>query len=196
MKKDFKSYSQSLQDYFVLSLLTKNKTYIEIGSHAPKKRSNTYSLEVNFNWTGFGVELDKQYKSLWIDCAERKNKIYWEDALTFNYENAAVENNLSKNIGYLSCDIEPPENTYNALVKVINQGFTFDVITFEHDKYRGIADFEIKANNFLLSCGYQIAVYDVYFKNKDRIYETWYINKNIKFDKMSFDQWKNFYYKK
>ena len=65
-----------------------------------------------------------------------KNTIIWSDALTLDYSQIASSIGLTKNIGYLSCDIEPPRNTFLALKKVIEEGFVFECITFEHDSYQ------------------------------------------------------------
>jgi hypothetical protein len=184
-----KKCSQAFQDKFVADIIGQNGTYIEIGAHLPKRRSNTYNLEVFGNYKGFGIELDTDYKTHWDNQNERKNKVYWDNALTFDYNMAALENNLSNQIDYLSCDIEPPENTLNALTRIINQGFTFNVITFEHDRYQADKKYELAADEFLLDRGYKIAVYDVYYRSPEKIFETWYINKNIDFKKVSFSEW-------
>jgi hypothetical protein len=184
-----KKCSQAYQDRFVADIIGPNGTYIEIGAHLPKKRSNTYNLEVFGKYQGFSIELDTVYQQYWDNQTERSNRVYWDNALTFDYKKAALENNLSTTIDYLSCDIEPPENTFSALVRVVEQGFKFNVITFEHDRYRGNNKYELAANDFLLSRGYKIGVYDVYSKHTTRIFETWYINESIPFETMSFSQW-------
>ena len=194
-----KSNSQITQDLFALTA-AKNKTYIEIGAWKPIHYSNTYLLEEQ-GWKGFSLEIELLKKSAWEDCPERKNKIYWEDALTFNYKQALEENNLPTHIGYLSCDIEPPQNTFAALQRVIEQGITFDCITFEHDKYRNEVNYDPIVTEYLTERGYKVAVKDVYRTRKYRVpnqkkkdikicmMETWYVNKNIDFDEQTFEQW-------
>lgn len=182
--------SQAYQDLFALSLIGENGTYIEIGGHKPVKNSNTYNLEVFKNWKGFSIEFDTGLKKYWNKCPERKNKVYWEDALTFDYLTAVEENNLSKHINYLSCDIEPPNNTFTALKRVIEQGITFDCITFEHDLYQSKKDFNVIATDFLLSCGYEVAVTQVYYKHSINHFETWFIRKDLYTNTLTFDEWK------
>jgi hypothetical protein len=195
------SKSQLTQDLFALSA-AKNKTYIEIGAWKPIKYSNTYLLEQQ-GWKGISLEIDLEKQLEWKECAERKNPVYWKDAITFDYKQALEENNLSMHVGYLSCDIEPPQNTFAALQRVIEQGITFDCITFEHDKWQNKIDYDPIATEYLKNHGYKIAVKDVFRyrkyvipnqKKKDvRIcmMETWYVNNNIDFHEQTFEQWKS-----
>lgn len=183
--------SQANQDLFALSLIGSNGTYIEIGANRPLKNSNTYNLEVLNNWKGFGVELDSSHQSFWAKSPERKNRIYWENACTFDYVSALQENNLPLHINYLSCDIEPPYNTFEALKQVTGQGVTFDCITFEHDLYNySETDYNVVATEYLLSKGYKVAVTDVYYDTPANHFETWFVRNDIDFKKISFDEWK------
>lgn len=176
--------SMSFQDEFVYSLFGNKGTYIEIGGHDPIRHSNTYNLEVVGNWKGFSVELDTSHQAAWNNCSERINKIFWADALNFDYKKTVFDLNLPQTINYLSVDIEPAENTFKALQQIIEQGLVFDAITFEHDGYRESVDFNSHAIDYLDSRGYKVAVSDVYFKKKQtsrpKIYETWFINKKYK----------------
>ena len=183
--------SQCWQDIFAYNICGQNGTYIEIGGSWPKKNSNTYSLELYGGYKGFSIEFDKDfYFDSWKN-SERKNKVYWNDAILFDYKSILTDNNMFMHVNYLSCDIEPPENTFKALTKVINDGITFDVITFEHDRYNSKIDFDVIARNFLLDNGYKVAVNDVYHKNKNMIFETWFVNNNIDFSETTFELWKN-----
>jgi len=182
--------SQCWQDIFVHNICGDQGTYIEIGASWPKRNSNTYTLERFAHYKGFSIELDKEmYYKPWLTSG-RNNKVYWDNAITFDYKKAAIKNNMSTHINYLSCDIEPPVNTFNALVKIINDGLMFDVITFEHEKFKCDTDYDKLATEFLLDNGYKIAVSNVWHKNPTRIFETWYVNNNINFSEMSFDLWK------
>lgn len=184
-----KQGSQAYQDRFALQVC-KNKTYIEIGANCPVRRSNTYFLEEEHNFKGFSIEFDTLWEKRWRKSS-RNNKVYWADAITFDYSNAAKENNLTKNIGYLSCDIEPPSNTFLALKKVISEGFVFECITFEHDEYNfPETDFNKQATEYLESHGYKVAVKNVYFNNPNQHFETWYVHNSVEFNETSFDIWK------
>lgn len=189
-----KKVSMSFQDEFAYNLFGRSGTYIEIGGHDPIRHSNTYNLEVSAEWKGFSIELDTMHQSSWENCQERKNKIFWADALTFDYKNTSKNLLMPEVINYLSIDIEPAENTFNALKLIINQGLVFDIITFEHDGYREKTDFNLAAIEFLDKNGYKVAVSDVYFKKKQKsqpkIYETWFINKKYKkWKTLSYNEW-------
>ena len=184
-----KSNSQAFQDIFALSLFGENGTYVEIGAHKPVKNSNTYKLEVEHNWRGYSIEFDGNLKRFWDKHPERKNKVYWTNALTFDYARANTENNLGTHINYLSCDIEPPENTFSALKRIIEQGITFDCITFEHDLYQAKQDFNVIAIDFLKHHGYKIAVSDVYYLNENNHFETWFVKESIEFPRCIYKDW-------
>jgi len=181
---------QSLQDVFAHEISKKNGTYIEIGAAFPVTGSNTYSLEVDNNWRGFSIELNKNhYEGYWNECTERKNPIYWANALTFDYAEALVANGLTTHVNYLSCDIEPPYNTFLALQRVIDQGITFDCITFEHDLYcNPNPNYNIMATGYLANNGYKPAVVDVH-EGTHKHYETWFVRNNIEYDIVNFDTW-------
>jgi hypothetical protein len=182
--------SQAHQDSFAFQIAGKNGTYIEIGSHKPVTNSNTYNLEVIHQWRGVGIELDPKYQKGWRKCLERKNRVYWESALEFDYVAALQENNLPMHINYLSCDIEPPFNTFTALRRVIEQGITFDCITFEHDLYNySQEDYNKIATAYLLDKGYKIAVTNVYWNKPENQFETWFVREGINFTPSTFDEW-------
>ncbi len=178
--------SQAYQDVFALKTAQHN-TYIEIGANDPVLYNNTYLLEKN-GWKGISLELHQENSNQWIG---RKNKIYYADAIFFDYLAALKENNLPTHIGYLSCDIEPPENTFAALKKVIEQGITFDCITFEHDIYRSEIDYNCIATKYLEDQGYKVAVTEVYHPHPQYHFETWYVKKDIDYKSILFDDWKN-----
>ena len=183
-------YSQAGQDLFALELFGDEGSYIDIGAGVPIKDNNTYKLEVEHNWRGYSVEILEHYKDLWKNCKERKNKIYWVDALTFDYKKAIIENNLNTNIDFLSCDIDPQEKTFLALKKLINDGIKPKLITFETDFYREEKDYSILAYEFLKPFGYKYAVKNVYSNLKKRkIFETWFIKSDINFETLDYSKW-------
>jgi hypothetical protein len=181
--------AQVHQDIFAFKT-AKHNTYIEIGAAGPIKYNNTYYLE-NQGWKGISLEFNSNRVSQWADVPERKNKIYCADALTFDYLAALEENGLPTHIGYLSCDIEPPENTFSALRRVIEQGVTFDCITFEHDKYQSDIDYDPIVTEYLKDKGYRVAVRDVYrWRKRPCYFETWYVNQSIDYTEIVFDEWR------
>jgi hypothetical protein len=188
------SNSQAFQDLFALSICGQNSTYIEIGANHPKKNSNSYMLEIDYKWKGISLELNKSHSHKWETFGKRKreNKIYWTNALEFNYLNALKENNMPTQIGYLSCDIEPPYNTFAALQKVLSYGIEFKCITFEHDFYNyKEKNYNEISREFLESMGYKVAVTDVYWSLPENHFETWYVKNDIDFSPTTFENWKN-----
>jgi hypothetical protein len=182
--------AQVHQDIFAFKT-AKNNTYIEIGAAGPIKYNNTYFLEKH-GWQGFSLEFNQNRVNQWFeDWSGRKNKIYCADAITFDYLTALKENNIPMHVGYLSCDIEPPENTFAALKRVIEQGITFDCITFEHDKYQSKIDYEPIVTEYLKEQGYKVAVPDVYrWRKRPCYFETWYVRNDIEYTVMGFDEWR------
>ena len=185
-------YSEAGQDIFALNLIGKNGTYLEVGGFKPKLDSNTYILETQNNWRGITIEFKKELQSLWSSCKERKNRIYFEDALKFNYKTALEENNLPLHLNYLSCDIDPRDKTFEALKKILKEGLSFDFISFEHDDYTSDESYHKLASEYLIPKGYKIAVNNIYPKNKkNKIFETWFVNSKINFEPIEFSEWKN-----
>lgn len=185
-------YSEAGQDIFALNLIGKNGTYLEVGGFKPKLDSNTYILETQNNWRGITIEFKKELQSLWSSCKERKNRIYFEDALKFDYKTALEENNLPLHLNYLSCDIDPRDKTFEALKKILKEGLSFDFISFEHDDYTSDESYHKLASEYLIPKGYKIAVNNIYPKNKkNKIFETWFVNSKINFEPIEFSEWKN-----
>ena len=185
-------YSEAGQDIFALNLIGKNGTYLEVGGFKPKLDSNTYILETQNNWRGITIEFKKELQSLWSSCKERKSRIYFEDALKFDYKTALEENNLPLHLNYLSCDIDPRDKTFEALKKILKEGLSFDFISFEHDDYTSDESYHKLASEYLIPKGYKIAVNNIYPKNKkNKIFETWFVNSKINFEPIEFSEWKN-----
>jgi len=190
-------YSQAGQDLFALELFGTCGTYIDIGAGEPFDANNTYMLEVEKNWRGFSIDYGdndvkkiKILKKLWNNCLERKNKIYWSNALTFNYKLALLENNLKNDIDFLSCDIDPQEKTFQALKKIITDGIRPKYIAFETDYYREKVNYSNLAYDFLKPYGYKIAVNNVYSNlKKKKIFETWFVINEINFQKIEYSEW-------
>lgn len=190
-------YSQAGQDLFAYELFGLNGTYIDIGAGDPIRGNNCYLLETNYNWRGFSVDfgdsdedIRQNLKSRWLKHPERKNMIYWSDAITFNYMQGINENNLDKNIDFLSCDIDPQEKTLMALKKVILDGIKPKLICFETDFYREKKDYSSLAYNFLEPYNYKIGVKNVYSNlKKNKIFETWFLRKDVDFQTIDYSTW-------
>ena len=190
-------YSQAGQDLFAYELFGLNGTYIDIGAGDPIRGNNCYLLETNYNWRGFSVDfgdsnedIRQNLKSRWLKHPERKNMIYWSDAITFNYMQGINENNLDKNIDFLSCDIDPQEKTLMALKKVILDGIKPKLICFETDFYREKKDYSLLAYDFLEPYNYKIGVKNVYSNlKKNKIFETWFLRNDVDFQTIDYSTW-------
>ena len=194
-KKDNK-FSQSGQDQFAYNISGSNGTYLEIGAHDPVINSNTFNLEVKCNWNGISIEYDKSFQMSWDDNKLRKNNVVWDDAFNINYSSLIKQRELPNRLNYLSCDIEPAENTFNILKKVISSKLNFDFISFEHDKYSIGNKYEDLSIEYLKNYNYKVAVKGVYSRNKRyKIYETWFVNNDIDFEEIDYNVWKKEYYK-
>lgn len=164
---------QANQHLFAQQYCSGLKTYIEIGGNSPTKWNNTFILEKQ-GWEGYSIEYDKRFEIAWKK--KRKNKIYFEDAMTFDYKKACVELGIDTHIGYLSCDIEPAENTFKALQKVLQDGISFNCITFEHDNYQSETDYDKISREFLVDYDYFPVIENVYpYDEKEKLFETWYL---------------------
>lgn len=157
------NFSQAYQDMFTMFINQGkiNGKYVEIGSGDPKWFNNTYLLETQFNWRGIGIdsneELVRSYNS------SRKNQAICANAHDLDYYKL-LETIFGEDteIDYLQLDCEPPESTYNLLLKLPFDKYKFKVITFEHDYY---ADIEKKyrqlSRDFLINQGYELVISNV-----------------------------------
>lgn len=190
------NFSQSGQDQFAYNLSGFDGNYLEIGAHDPIINSNTYNLEVKCRWKGLSIENDKSFKESWNKLNVRKNEVIWDDAFKINYNKLVKDKNFPDRFDYLSCDIEPAENTFNILKKIINSGLSFNYISFEHDKYSIGNKYERLSIDFLNEFNYKVAITEVYSRRKKyKIYETWFVNNDINFVKTDYETWKNKFYK-
>lgn len=159
-------YSQANQDEFVLKMMNnKIGTYLEIGASHPIYINNTYLLEEN-GWEGFSIDIDNKCESIWKE--KRKNPLIIADAITFDYSS------LNQNyFDYLQLDIEPSENTFLALLKILESKIEFGIITYETDAYID-SSFVKPSRELLNENGYTLVVKDV--QCEFGAFEDWYIN--------------------
>lgn len=170
-------HSNLCQDMFVLSVLN-GKTqgyYLEVGGELPVAGNNTYLMERYFGWQGVSIELDPKYTDSWQQ--QRTNRYICTDALTVDYQQLLDQMNYPKVIDYFSCDIEPPEQTFQALKAVLSTDRQFRVITFEHDHYNGGGVVRSESRQFMAELGYQLIVGDV--SHAGNSVEDWWVNPKL-----------------
>ena len=170
-------FSQATQDLFVLEMLSGKKGgfYVEIGGGHPSESNNTMLLESQFDWSGISFELDASLADLFNSA--RKNKCLAIDATTANYSKIFSEITVPAQIDYVSIDIEPATNSFNALTRLPHDQYRFSVITFEHDRYISGSEITEKSREFLAGLGYQLVVADVCVFGK--CFEDWWIDPKI-----------------
>jgi len=176
-----KSYSQSYQDFFVLSMLQEKigGFYVEIGGYDAKSLSNTYLLETDYKWKGFALEINEKRASKYN--LERHNPCILADAINFDYRKAFKLFNAPKQIDYLQLDIEPSPNTLECLYNVPME-YRYSVITFEHDLYAHPEGQIVQQNarKYLQENGYKLVVGNAYApKNIPSPFEDWFIDPSI-----------------
>ena len=174
-----KNFSESYQDMFVLSMLDglSNGTYLEIGSCRPFYGNNTALLESQFNWTGISLDIDPKFVDQFNQ--ERKNLCIRDDAISIDWKFYLKSNKFSNIIDYLQIDCEPAESSYQALLNIPFDEYTFKVITFEHDYYVDrSSDVRAKSREFLINKGYTLVVNDI-SPSQGKPYEDWWVKSDL-----------------
>ena len=184
-----KYLGQAAQDYFVINVLNhkRNGWFVELGSENPSFNNNTYILEKYLDWKGVMVEYNADYLPMYQ--AHRPNsKHYMSDATKLNFKEILDTHEFPKAVDYLQLDLEADNRSTLSVLEHFDANvfptYTFGVITFEHDIYRG--DFyetrrisrEIFAKN-----GYFRVFSDVSASNKDyhnpMPFEDWYVHPSL-----------------
>ncbi len=183
-------YSSSGQDLLVLCLLdgVHRGRYLELGSGRPVAHNNTYLLESKYNFTGLGIDVDKDLVDLYNKI--RYNKAVLGDAKYFNFKDAIYNLGwrLNEPIDYVSIDCDPSINSsvttakrsnesFHALCNLLLQGLVFKIITFEHDCYRYFDIVKNRSRKVLESFGYQMVAKGV-IDSRGFEFEDWWINPN------------------
>lgn len=175
-----RNFSQVYQDMFILTCLDgkKNGTYLEIGSAEPFKNSNTALLETQFGWTGVGIEYNIDFAN--SHKQQRKNPVLCTDALIVDYNKLLNKYFPNQNtIDYLQLDIEPPRNTYEALLSIPFDKYKFAVITYEHDYYVDITrSYRNKSRDYLESLGYELIVPNI-SPDQNSPFEDWWVHPEL-----------------
>jgi hypothetical protein len=129
------SYSQALQDMWVLSVLNgkKNGTFLEIGAYNPVFISNTFLLERYFGWSGVSIDYDSSVEPQFKNVG-RTAKFITADATKLDYDEILSEF-PSNRLSYMQIDVEPNIQSLNCLKTIPFDKYKFSTITFEHDAY-------------------------------------------------------------
>jgi len=168
------TYSQCGQDIFVLSLLDRCKggVFVDVGCQQPLEINNTFLLEER-GWSGISLDI-VDFSQEW---SQRKTPFICADALTCDFNSLFARYKLPQTINYLSIDIEGNGSRFAALKKVFSSSdYAFEVITIEHDAYKGYDTTErTPQREFLKSKGYVLVCADVSTGNNIP-FEDWWVN--------------------
>ena len=171
------NYSQANQDLFVLSLLDgrRNGTWLEIGCGWPLHISNTALLEFDFDWSGVSIDAYQEVLNEWVGI--RNNPTTHANALSVDFVKLFKDHGIVKtDIDYLSLDCEPPEQTYEILLRIPFDQYRFAVITFEHDCNRKV---QHDAQEYLTQRGYKLIVKNLSDRGIFWPYEDWYVHPEL-----------------
>jgi hypothetical protein len=173
------NYSQSLQDIFVLSVLNgkRNGTYLEIGADDGISINNTYILETQFDWKGLAFEWLEPGWNRYI--SQRKNPCLCEDATKANYEELFKEYKFPNQVDFLQVDIEPAQQTLDALKALPHDKYRFSVICFETAIYLGEhMHVQQEQMDLLNSLGYVMVAKNVSNLGGDP-FEDWWVDPTV-----------------
>jgi len=180
------NYSQSLQDIFVLSVLDgkKNGTYLEIGADDGISINNTYILETEYDWSGLAFEWLEPGWSRYV--SQRTNPCLCEDATKANYSKLFKKYKFPKQIDFLQADIEPAQQTLDALKAAFCGDYRFSVICFETAIYLG-QDPHVQQEqiDFLESLGYVLIAKNVSNLGGDPFEDWWVDPTAVDMDRLS-----------
>lgn len=150
------AYSQRGQDLFAIDFL-KNKhygTYLDFGCRGPIEINNTYLLEKNYKFKGLSFDIDKEAIDEWKNTDRDSENAICVDLMSLEIEKTLDEFYTNRNIDYFSFDLEPPLLTLDVLKKFPFDSYTFGIVTFEHDYYRGF-DTVNPSREIFLNNGYR-----------------------------------------
>lgn len=178
------SYSQALQDMWVLSVLNgkRNGTFLEIGAFHPSYLSNTYLLEKYFGWTGISIDIDPSVEPEFRKFG-RNGKFITGDATELDYHKI-LQNFPNGRCDYLQIDTDPMQISLSVLKKILFDECKFSLVTYETDFYdsktsRPEAErVRQESRDILQSHGYVLVNANVENLGNDA-FEDWYISQNL-----------------
>lgn len=177
------SYSQAMQDLFILSLTKgkRNGTYLEIGCNVPDYTNNTYLISQKYNWSGLSIDMLSDLAYAWATL--RPNDYFMCcNALTVDYDKIMQERYGENHIiDYLQLDIDPSEVTLKALKRLPMDKYRFGIITYETDVYLGNQASQKESRSILSDLGYTLIVGDVISPGPggEGPFEDWWVDMNL-----------------
>ena len=159
------------QDIFAYMLLGKKATFLDVGCYHPIQWNNTYALE-QIGWNGILVDIEQK----WVDMckAHRRSQVLKADVSSKNFVPALQSLWESKHFDYISMDAD--SGNVRGLEGLLKNGFTFNVMTYEHDSYQYGDERKSSSVSLLQQHGYFCLFEDVMCTNQNLVWEDWWIN--------------------
>jgi len=164
-------YSQSWQDFFVLTALDGKKqgTWLELGAGCPDAQTNTYLLETVFNWSGISVDIQSFPYSDYSSIRPKAEYVIL-DATKIDYTKLLKD--MPATIDYLQVDID------QEWLPTFIKSQEFSVITHETDVFTG--NNAEPSRQFYQDHGYLLLVKNVAVRDSStdswQPFEDWYVN--------------------
>ena len=145
-----KSYSSQKQDLYAYYLLPSPSTFLDLGCWEPLHCNNTYLLESEYSWSGLLFDVNQ-------GAINKCNKTRTSKAFCVNTQTKEFIETLEKKLefktfGYISLDVD--DASLPTLTNLLESGYSFSCMTFEHDYYRLGDKLKTPSINILESYGY------------------------------------------
>lgn len=180
MERIDRSYSQALQDIFILTFLDgkRNGTYLEIGSFHPTKINNTRLL-IDFGWSGISIDKWQEMQMHWRKLRPHCTFVL-ADALQLDYKKLLDDHSMPERIDFLQTDIDSKSDDIVLLEKVLETGRKFSLVMFEHNLQENGPNEKIQSTQVLERYGYKKIVDNIACKDfhSDQFmpFEDWWVD--------------------
>ena len=165
-------YGKEKQDRFAYYLVGQKGTFLDIGCYHPTQWNNTKALE-EAGWTGLMFDIREKWVKL---CSQaRTSKVFCVDVSTDEFANILNDNLDTKFVDYISLDAD--DGSLGALQQLLNNGYTFKCMTFEHDYYDKGNVLKAPSATLLKEWGYVPLFEDVKLDD-GKIWEDWWVDPN------------------
>lgn len=173
------NYSQSWQDFFVLTMLNGCKgTYLELGASNAQYMNNTLLLE-QLGWQGISIDFRAELKTEW-NTLRPNSDFKLCNALEINFKD--LLHDMPSQIDYLQIDLDSTASL-QALARLPHHKHRFSTITFETDVFDNNQQLQLDSRNYLKNLGYELLIDNVAVKNYAtdtwEPFEDWYVDPNI-----------------
>lgn len=165
-------YGKEKQDRFAYYLIGEKGTFLDIGCYHPTQWNNTIALE-EAGWTGLMFDIREKWVNL---CTQfRTSKVFCVDVTTDEFTSILNDNLDTKCIDYISLDAD--DGSLGGLSQLLNNGYKFKCMTFEHDYYDRGNVLKTPSSAILKEWGYVPLFEDVRLDDGS-IWEDWWIDPN------------------